>query len=142
MRRGLPVINMTNFFNRELFMYSMGDIKFKKPISLKKMVFTLVFFIVWTLPIFFILGISSNMLLLGLTVAPPFILGHYATKPVWGGKSMLDFFKTSINFLSEPKGWVDTKPIRDTKGETFTVKQEIWISRRRELQYLREGDKV
>ena len=32
----IKVVNMTEFFSRELMLYSLGDLRFRKPKSLKK----------------------------------------------------------------------------------------------------------
>lgn len=133
---GLVGINMTNFFNRELFMYSLGDIKFKKPISLKRMAYTLAFLIVWTLPIILVFGFRFNLIFLVLALAPPLFAGYYATKPAFGGKTLIDFTKTIAAFIQEPKGWVDLRPTKYLGDDVYFVENEIWISRRRELQLL------
>lgn len=138
-------MNMTNTFNRELFMYSLGDIRFKKPISLKKVAYTTGFLIVWTLPMILIFGIHLNPFYAILVLAPPFVLAHFAVKPVFGGKSLVDWAKTTMKFLSEPKGWADFRPMKKLDKEVYYVESEVWISRRRELQLLadvKEGKKI
>lgn len=130
-------MNMTNFFNRELMMYSFGDIKFKKPISLKAVAYTVGFLIVWTLPLFFIMGIPTNPVSLVLFLVPPIVLGQVAVRPIFGGKTLIDFTKTAILFVGEPRGWADMKPFDpNPKNQIFTTEHEIWISRRRELSLL------
>jgi len=135
----LTTINMTNFFNRELFMYSLGDIKFKKPVSLKKVGYTTVFLIIWTLPIVLIFGIHLNIFFASFALAPPIALGYYGSKPLFAGRSLLDFTKVSINYMREPKGWNDLYATNSFDDEYF-VESEIWISRRRELQELAQMD--
>ena len=130
------VVNMTNFFNRELFMYSLGDIKFKKPIALKKVAYTTAFLILWAIPLFLTFGLILNPLFLAVLVVPPIALGHFATKPVWGGRGLLDFLKTLFGYIGEPKGWTDLESNNKLDKEVLYVENEIWISRRRELQLL------
>jgi hypothetical protein len=132
----LVSINMTNFFNRELFMYSLGDIRFKKPVSLKKVAYTTAFLIIWTLPLVLIFGVQINVFFAALALGPPLFFGNVASKPRWGGKTLIDAIKTTVKFIGEPKGWTDLKASKDLdEGELF-VENEIWISRRRELQIL------
>lgn len=131
----IAALNMTNFFNRELMMYSFGDIKFKKPISLKAIAYTLAFLILWTLPLFVIFGIPMDPFRLVIYVVPPIALGQLAIRPIFGGKTLIDFTKTAIGFLGEPRGWADNKPF-DAKAQTYTTEHEIWISRRREYAML------
>ena len=137
----VPVVNMTNFFNRELFMYSLGDIKFKKPIALKKVAYTTAFLIIWCIPMVLTFGLALNPIYLAFLIGPPLVLGNFATKPVWGGRGLVDFLKTLTKFIAEPKGWTDLNAAPKTDKEVFYVSNEIWISRRRELQILANLDK-
>lgn len=134
--RYAEILNMTNFFNRELMMYSLGDIKLKKPIALKKVAYVTGFIIVWSLPLILIFGLVLNVYYAILVIAPPLVLGHCASKPVWGGKGLIDFLKTLSTYISEPKIWTDLKPNKNPNKNKYYVESEIWISRRRELQLL------
>lgn len=127
---------MTNFFNRELFMYSLGDIKFKKPVSLKKVAYTTAFLIVWTLPMFLIFGLHLNLLYVAFILGPPFLMGNVASKPLFGGKTLIEATKSTIQFIGEPKGWTDLNSSKTLDNGSLFVESEIWISRRRELQKL------
>jgi hypothetical protein len=129
-------VNMTNLFNRELFMYSLGDIHFKKPVSLKKVAYTTAFLICYSLPLVLIFGLQLNPFFFATTFIPPLLAGHYATKPVFGGKTLIEFVKTMILFMREPKGWTDLNANNHMGNEVFFVENEIWIGRRRELQLL------
>lgn len=132
----LVSINMTNFFNRELFMYSLGDIKFKKPVSLKKVAYTTAFLITWTLPMIAIFGIHFNLLYVAFVLAPPILMGNFASKPMFGGKTLIEWTKSTVQFIGEPKGWTDLNPSKTLDNGQLFVESEIWISRRRELQLL------
>lgn len=127
-------LNMTGFFKRELQMYALGDIKFKKPISVRQVAYILGFYLIWSIPIILIFGIHLNPFYAVLVIAPPIALGTFAVKPIFGGKTLLDYVKTAIVFLGEPKAWADLKPYNPK--EVYEVSSEIWISRRRELQLL------
>lgn len=132
-------LNMTNFFKRELFMYSFGDIKFKKPIALKTLAFTVGFLLIWVIPLMLIFGIPMNPIAAILYFGPPIALGQVASRPIFGGKTLIDFVKTAILYLGEPKGWADLKPFNASKSQqTYSIEHEIWISRRREYAMLAE----
>lgn len=133
----LTAVNMTNFFSRDLLMYSLGDIHLKKPVSLKKAGYTMLFILLWTVPLLFIFGLQLNVYFVTFVIIPPFILGHFATKPAFGGKTLVDYVKSSFKFLfNEPKGWCDYRANNKLDQEVLQIENEIWISRRRELQYL------
>lgn len=134
--RFVYIANMTNFFKRERYMHSIGDISFNKPIAMKKMAYTMLFLIIWTIPIVLIFGIKLNIFFAAFALLPPFVLGHYASKPIWGGRSLVDFIKTTAIFIGEPKAWTDLKENNTLNNDKYTVEEEIWISRRRELAYL------
>lgn len=126
------VVNMTTFFNRELFMYSLGDIKFKKPIALKKVAYITLFFIIWTIPMFLIFGLNLNPYFFFFALVPPIVGGHFASKPVWGGMSLPAYLATLVGFIGEPKGWTDLSNNNKLEKEVLNVENEIWIGRRRE----------
>lgn len=132
----LVSINMTNFFNRELFMYSLGDIKFKKPVSLKKVAYTTAFFIIWTLPIVLMFGLQLNVFFAALALGPPIVMGNLAAKPRFGGKSLIGWLKSTVKFIFGPKVWTDLRSSKDLNSEPCFVENEIFISRRRELAIL------
>lgn len=125
---------MTGFFKRELQMYALGDIKFKKPIPIKQVGFILGFFIVWSLPLILAFGFIMHPAYAVLLIAPPIVLGTFAIRPIFGGKTLIDFTRTAIRFLGEPKHWADLKPWHS--NETYEINTGIWIGRRREMQIL------
>lgn len=136
---GVRVVNLTNFFNRELFMYSLGDIKFKKPIALKKVAYITAFIVLWTVPSIMILGLPNSPFKVMFSVVIPVAAGHFASKPIFGGKGLIDFLKTLTQFMGEPKSWLDFKPSNDLDEAVYYVENEIWISRRRELDLLEKA---
>lgn len=118
-------------------MYSLGDIKFKKPVSLKKVMYMTLFLIIWTIPLFLIFGVILNPFYFIVLLAPPIVLANFASKPVWGGRGLFDFIKVLSRYIASPKSWADTKKADHLiDGEFFFVESNIWISRRRELQFL------
>lgn len=136
-RPGIRAVNMTNFFNRELFMYSLGDIQFKKPVSLKKVAYITGFFIVWTIPLIIIMGIQLNPFFAAAAIAPPIVLGNLCVKPAFGGKNLIDFVKTMAIYIPESRGgWTDLNRNANMGKDTYKIEHEIWIGRRRELQLL------
>lgn len=132
----IQVMNMTNFFNKEMLLYSLGDFKLPRPVSLKKAAYVLVGFIVWAFPILFIFGVHVNVYFLFLIAGPPILFGIYASKPIFGGKSLIDFCRTMIRFFSRPRCWTDLQASNLTKPQELSGEFELWISRRRELRYL------
>lgn len=134
-QRYISIMNMTNLFTRDLKMYSLGDIRFNTPISLKKVAYTTGFLLLWTIPLVLIFGLQLNVYFAAIALLPPFVFGHFASKPVWGGKSLVDYIQTVASYITEPSSWTDLYENREKKNQYY-VQSEIWISRRRELQLL------
>lgn len=131
----LITINATELFNRPSYLYALGDLKLSRPISLKYGGYLLGFIAAWSFPLYLIFGLTLSIPGILFMFGPPFLLASLSTKPVFGGKALLDFANTLADFFSEPKGWLDGKN-HDMKEETFQIVNEIWIGRRRELQIL------
>lgn len=131
----LVTINATELFSRPSYLYALGDLKLSRPISLKYAGYLLGFIAGWTLPFYLLFGLQFNPVNLAFMFGPPFLLASLSTKPLFGGKALLEFAGTLADFFSEPKGWLDGSN-SNMKEETFQIVNEIWIGRRRELQIL------
>lgn len=129
-------LNVSHLFDKEMLMYSFGDIKLKKPISVKKIGFIMAALFIWTGPLLLIFGTPPQIWMWGIWLVPPFFIGHYATKPVFGGKGLFDWIATQINFIQQPRGWSDFNVDNDQEDTVYYIEQEISISRRREIDYL------
>ena len=143
---GILVTNFTNMFKRDILLYSLGEFRLNSPISLKKLGYILFFIIVYTGPILYFNGLVLNVWYVIAVFVPPFIVGYYAAEPRWAGRNLLDFTIVYIKFATSPKYWCDLRACNDllpnTNGkETYKmpIGYEIWISRRRELQELRNN---
>lgn len=133
---GLPILNMTSFFNRELFLYSLGDIRLSKPVSLKKAGFLLIGVMVWTIPLVMIFGINFNVFFLALAVGPPILLAVIGDKPLFDGRGIIDATRVTVKYLFSEKCYTDFTATDIHKDPEYSLAKEIWISRRRELMEL------
>lgn len=130
------VMNATEFLNRPIYLYALGDIRLKNPVPLKKAAFILTGFIVYTVPLIMIFGLIMSPFYLAFILGPPIIVGSYATKPL-GGRTIFEHANVMVEWVSEPKGWTDFKA-NSMREEKHSIISEIWISRRRELNLLAE----
>lgn len=129
---------MTSFFNRELFLYSLGDISLSKPVSLKKAGFFILGIVVWTIPLFLLIGIYFNPFYFAFLASVPIVLALIGDKPLFDGRGIIDATKVTTKYLFSRKCYTDfTASNIDTNPEYF-IEKEIWISRRRELMELAE----
>ncbi len=118
-------------------MYSFGDIKFRKPVSLRKVGYVLLFALIFSLPLFFLTGekITSPPLII-IEVGIPLGLGTLASLPVFGGKSLADYVKSCIGFIQESKVWTDLEASSNYGDDELYTDSEFWVSRRREIKIL------
>lgn len=128
--------NLTDFFNKELLVYSLGDIKLSRPIPLKKMAMGIAAFVVWTVPFIMIFGTSITPWWLIFAIGPPLAFTQVASKPVFGGKRLFDFIKTAYKYALQPKGWSDLVADNTQQNTVYFVEHETSISRRKELNLL------
>lgn len=128
--------NLTDFFNKELLVYSLGDIKLSRPIPLKKMAMGIAAFVVWTIPFIMIFGTNINPWWLIFAIGPPLAFTQVASKPIFGGKRLFDFIKTTFGYVQQPKGWSDLNADNTQQNTVYFIEQEISISRRKELSLL------
>ncbi len=135
---GLPVLNMTSFFNRELFLYSLGDISLSKPVSLKKAGFFILGGMLWTLPIFLVFGLIFNPFYLAFALAGPILLAVIGDKPLFDGRGIIDATKVTVRYIFSQKSFADFKASDIHRDTEYYIQKEIWISRRRELMDLAE----
>ncbi len=135
---GLPILNMTSFFNRELFLYSLGDISLSKPVSLKKAGFLILGLMIWTLPLLLIFGLQFNPFFLALAIGPPIGLAAIGDKPLFDGRGIIDAAKVTLKYIGSKKCYTDFTVSEIHKKQEHYIKKEIWISRRRELMELAE----
>lgn len=137
--RELVARNMTSFFNRELMMYSIGDIRLKSPISLRRVILTSLFGMFWSVPFILIFGLKLNLLGVALTFGPPVAFGVIASRPIFFGRNFFEFLSVMSKYVTEPKGWSDLKNDDSIEGEVYSIDYSVWISRRRELELLSKG---
>ena len=129
---------MTSFFNRELFLYSLGDISLSKPVSLKKAGFLILGIVIWAVPMVAIFGLHFNPFYLAFLLSVPLLLAAAGDKPLFDGRGIIDAVRVTVRYLFTQKCYTDFV-VSDipSKPEHF-IQKEIWIGRRRELMELAE----
>lgn len=137
----MNLYNATPFLQREKYMYSFGDIKFTTPKSLTKMMYLAMFLAVYSLPIIVFVGFQLNPWFLAITFIPPFVLSHYASKPVFDGRMLPDWIQVQINYLTRGKRWTESKENKKPDISFYTNFDHIWISRRKDYALLDKQDR-
>lgn len=132
----MVTLNITSFINKKSYIYSIGDVALPQPIALSSFFIFISLFIVYTLPMFGIIGASS--ILDGfILLAPPILIGIFLTTPMFGEQTFLEVFSALMSYWGEPNAWYDLVAT-EGKDEVYTPYYEILVSRNQELKILEE----
>ena len=132
--RYILVKDMTRLFTKEMLLYSLFDISFKKPIRLVFLVYLILLLLIYSLPLTILLW-PFNKYSAMLIIIPPFLLASLMSKPIWGGKSFFSWFKCQLKYAFSPKRYYDGKGIRKINRKYF-VKHSYTVSRRKDFNKL------
>lgn len=121
----IEVRDMTGLYKKELLLYSLFDVSFKTPVRLMRLVYFVLVGIVWAPWWILLLGLSPWSI--GIALSVPIVLSDMMSKPMWGGKSFMAFFKTQMAYISNPKIYYDNYASK--KLGTYKVEHEYTVSR-------------
>lgn len=129
----IPVLNMTQLFNKEMLIYSFFDIRLKKPARVIFILYLFILLLGWTLPLFLILPLNpyTAALMIGVPVGGATLM----SKPIWGGKKFFSWLKTQIQFIAAPKHYYDCNAGK--KLENFIIDSKVLVSRDEDYNKLR-----
>lgn len=124
------VINVyTDYFKRDLQLYALGDIRFNKPKSLKVVGYTLVLLVIWSLPMFLLIGPErsfSNVVWAAIILVPPFVAGNFMARPLFHNKPFMKDVLATIRYA----GW--SAIYADFWGYPYkndmSMDAELWIA--------------
>lgn len=132
----LIVKDMTNLFTKEIMLYSLFDLRFKKPVRFMLLVYILLLGLIWSVPAGFILikifgfNVWSATVILGPTI----VLANLMSKPIWNNKSFFSWFSCQIKFLFSPKKFYDNRAINP--GGKLKFDNQFTVSRSRDFRKL------
>lgn len=109
----LEVLDMTNLFTKEILLYSLFDLRFKKPVRFMLIVYFVLTFFLWTVPLFFLFFKNHiNPYSVAFLLIPPFALANVMSKPIWNNKSFFSWLKCQIRFIFSAKYYYDNRAIK------------------------------
>lgn len=139
-RQYIEVLDMTSMFNKELLLYSISDMRFKRPVRIMFILYSFALMLIWTLPLTLLL-FPFNVYTAVLAFAPPIALGNLMSKPIWGGKPFSHWIKAQLQFITKPKFYYDTVA-RKNINEQFQINNYYVVSRisdyRKLNQYIKD----
>lgn len=129
---GINIVVITSFFKREKKLYSMGDIKLSKPLSLKLAANVLLFVIIWTGTLGGLFGFSailSNPYMGLFMTVPGVLLGMGVSKPhvIFNNKSFYTWAICYIKYFLSPRFWADMKECKIENGMKAKAEYAIWL---------------
>lgn len=130
----IEVIDMTGLFKKEMLIYSLFDIRLDRPL---KVVFLLYLILITPIPAYLtwwlLWGRINAVWVLALMFGPSIFVANLMSKPIYGGKSFMDWLKTMVNFILSPKHFYDH--IGGSALETERIDSRFLMCRRND--YLR-----
>lgn len=118
-------------------MYALGDFRLPAPVSLDFVGWLLGGIILYSIPLFLLIGMSNMTIFYAVIVfGPPIAIASLSTKPIFQGRNLVQFLIATYNYFNLPAGWVDLEGYESRKEMEFTVEHTTWVSRRREFLYL------
>lgn len=122
MQEPIKVLNMTRLFKKEIMLYSLFDIRFKKPFRVMIGVYFIILFLLIGLPIVKTFGVNVYSVMLGLF--PLIVMANYMAKPIWNGRPFFSWLFVQIIYVLKPKIYYDnlsSKPLRDKHIDHYYV---------------------
>ena len=131
----------TNFFHKDIMLYSFFDLSFPRPVSLKLVGYYVLFFLLFSVPLFFLVGFSPPFLIsLGLYLGVPGGLAWACSTPFIQGHNLVSFIGVSLSYLFSPANYCDGVGV-NSFDETYQIDGDVWISRREDYSLLAEIDR-
>lgn len=134
----MEIKTYTNMWNVEKKLYNVGDIKLPFPIAFKALGLFVVFFVPW-LGLFFFLGIPFTQQTHFFWWLPPAVLTWLGNKPIFEGKSIIQFARSMIGFAFRAKIYTAIEPKKPFVGRRHGVVAQYWsptprVQREEELE--------
>jgi hypothetical protein len=112
----MEIRTFTTFWNMEKKLYSIYDLQLPFPIPIR----SVIVFGAVGLPYWFLLNIFGLEFGLSPTViiwvVPPIFIAFIADKPIFQGKNIIDFMKSTSSFLMESKTYKGLAPATEKYG--------------------------
>lgn len=131
----LEVLDMTNLFTKEILLYSLFDLKFKRPVRFMLFVYLILTLLLWAVPLFFLVFKNHlNPYSTAFMIIPPIVIANMMSKPIWNNKSFFSWFKCQIKFIFSAKHYYDNRAIKFPSFLKFN--NQFTVSRTRDFYKL------
>lgn len=123
----LEIKTYTNVWNTKKYIYSIWDWKLPQPIPLTAVLIFLVAGGAW-LPIMLMFGVPFlNPIGLVLYLSVPVLAALLGDKPLFEGKSIIQYASTTFTYLSQPKVWTALRNDKDPRDEKVRLYGSAWL---------------
>jgi hypothetical protein len=118
----MEIRNFTNFWNMERKVYSIYDLQLPAPINLRAAgVFMGTAVPYWT--ILSLVGVPFNFEIIIVWLIVPAIMGFIGNKPIFEGKSFIDYLASRFKFIFESKRYKGVEPATEKYGQKIEVSE-------------------
>ena len=122
----MEIRTFTTFWNMEKKLYAIYDLQLPFPIPIR----SVIVFGVVGLPYWLILNLAGLSFGLNASVIfwilPPILLAFIADKPIFQGKNLIDFIKSTYTFLMESRRYKGLAPATEQYGVEDYYKKEFF----------------
>jgi hypothetical protein len=123
----MQIRTFTNFWNFEKKVYSIYDIQLPVAISLRQLgVFLLVGGPYWLLLNIFGVPFEINFLFLILWLGPPLAASVLGNRPIFEGKTLIQYLSSRVKFIFESKNHKGLSPATEKYGNTVKLKEQYY----------------
>lgn len=127
----MEIRTYTNIWNVEKKLYNVGDLKLPFPVAFKQIGLFVVFTVPWIALLFF-LSVPINATTHYLWWGPPGVLTWMGNKPIFEGKSIIQYARSMIGFAFRAKVYTAVEPKKPFEGKRHGIIAQYWTPVRRE----------
>lgn len=121
----MQIRNFTNFWNIDRKIYSIYDLQLPAPVSLRAIgIFVGTAIPYWGVLILAGLGLSLETLIVWLGL--PIIAALIGNRPIFEGKSLIDYISSRIKFIFESKRYKGIEPATEKYGEKIELTEYFY----------------
>lgn len=128
----MQVLNMTNLFKKEMLLYSLSDVRFKKPVKIMSIVYFVLTFLMFSVPFMKIFGLPTSPMKLLPVLVVPFLLSTFMSKPIFNGRSFFAAVRVYTKFWVGSKIYYDMKSSKPLKN--YIIYDNKLVSRKKDYQ--------
>lgn len=123
----MEIQTYTNVWATPKRLYTIGDMSLPQPVSLTAAGLFLGTLALWA-PLLWFLGVPFNSPVgLVLYFSAPIGLAVMGNKPIFEGKSIIQFVMSMFKYWFQPRVWTAMRPDTDMRQEAIVIESKVWV---------------